>query len=256
VISRLQELRTPDQTCYCEPFWGAGNIGMACCEKLQLPIWANDKDVALMNLWRSVQSHPDELISIIEQYQPCPEDFFEFKKQLESEVFEPRFSQIQQLDSGFKKLACHQLSFGGCGEAARGPIGGREQKSQWKVDSRWSPSRLIKKIRELHKKFQSLEIKFTSLDFKELLSEPTKMLIYLDPPYPTFTKNDRVYRLMLEEHDHIEMAKLLRSTHHTWLLSNEQNSMIYSLYDWATVKELSINYSLSKKVKSELLVCL
>ena len=254
VLEKLKNLRSAGQTAYCEPFWGAGNVGMSCIEELQLPLWANDKDAALIALWRCVHLHSEELIALVEQYKPCTEDFFSFKQELESEIFSSRFGE-STLDVGFKKLACHQMSFGGCGEAARGPIGGKEQKSKWKIDCRWSPKTLVKKIRSLSKRLSNLDVRFTSIDFREVLATPEKMLVYLDPPYPTFAPNDRVYRLMLEQSAHSELAKLLQETHHDWVMSNEDNPVIRELYGWAKKDYLSINYSMSKKVKGEVLVC-
>ena len=43
------------------------------------------------------------------------------------------------VDIGFKKLAIHQISYSGLGTMSGGPLGGAGQKSQYKIDCRWSP---------------------------------------------------------------------------------------------------------------------
>ena len=47
---------------------------------------------------------------------------------------------------GFMKIAVHQLSYSGLGLRSGGPLGGRSQASPYKIDCRWSPEYIYKKM--------------------------------------------------------------------------------------------------------------
>lgn len=151
--------------------------------------------------------YPEDLISIIQSYTPSVADFYAFKDHLtngsfdnmeKQAVLDPTFNQnlapdpfdeegkLYILDSGFKKLAIHQMSFSGLGAMAGGPLGGMNQTSNNHVGSRWSPNHLAKKIREIHDLFAQRNVvrgHCTSLDFSEVFAGDDQALIYLDPPY-------------------------------------------------------------------------
>src|ERR1700675_1700142 len=100
------------------------------------------------------------------------------------------------VDVGFKKLVVHQLSFSGLGTKAGGPLGGKSQESKYKIDCRWSPNYLIKKIRRFSDMFSNLNVQYDycpALDFSVLVQDDTrKAILYLDPPY--FNKGSELYQ--------------------------------------------------------------
>ena len=63
------------------------------------------------------------------------------------------------VDLGFKKLAIHQTSYSGLGTKSGGPLGGAEQKSRYKIDCRWSPEYICKKVDKLHDLFAAIEVR-------------------------------------------------------------------------------------------------
>jgi DNA adenine methylase len=149
-----------------------------------------------------------------------------------------------------------------------GPLGGREQKSKYKIDCRWSPSHICKKIDIINKRFSQLSIRndcCTNLDFSEVICDiKNKAVIYLDPPY--LVKGNVLYQHGFTENDHRRLADCLKNTNHLWVLSYDDCPEIREYYDWADVQLIDgVNYSITamkdkttgerlSRIKGELLV--
>lgn len=251
---------------YREPFFGGGSIGLKFISSNPQwkKIWINDKDVGISDLWTSVIQYPQELKYLVKNFSPSVELFGIYKKEL-LEHNDTYIEKDKIVQRGFKKLALHQISYSGLGTKSGGPLGGKEQKSKYKIDCRWSPDYICKKIDKLHTLFSKLEIKnnkCTSLDFEELIKCPGNCFLYLDPPY--YIKGNELYQNGFTKDDHNRLADLLKSTEHPWILSYDDCEEIRSLYNWAKIKSTAVNYTITaEKVsgkcysrnKFELLIC-
>lgn len=224
---------------YREPFFGAGAIGFRVLDALPFRsrVLLNDKDRWLVNLWVSVQQRPDELIERIRRFSPAADKFYEYKSQ-------DGDKHVDVVESGFRKLALHQMSVSGFGFMSGGPIGGKDQENAtYKVGCRWNAQRLSRHVMECHKKmarFRCLRIR--SGDFSDALSGVTaRAFVYLDPPY--VEKGGMLYRYSMEESDHRRLAGIVRSLPCAWALSYDDHPLIRDLYSWAKIDELKITYS-------------
>lgn len=238
---------------YNEPFWGAGNVGGTFIKDKNLNCWINELNLSLVKLWECVLKYHKELIELVNQYQPSADDFYQFRQEILSDNYTTKISDNETLDIGFKKLACHQMSFAGCGEMARGCIGGKKQLSD-KANARWYPHKIVVEINKLHFNITQHNCKITNLSFQDVLKHSESMLVYLDPPYPTYTKSDACYKYMMTKENHEELALILKNSHHDWVMSNENSEFIRNIYSWANIKEVAINYSMSKTEKKELII--
>lgn len=252
---------------YCEPFFGGGSIGLEFMSNNPdwKKIWINDRDSGVANLWTSLIRYPEELKSRVLEFIPSVEIFDEFKSDLLSNSISPQ-NKEETVEHGFKKLAIHQISYSGLGTKSGGPLGGRKQQSKYKIDCRWSPKYICKKIDKLREQFSSLKIKYngcTSLDFTDLIHSKDNALLYLDPPY--YVKGNDLYQFGFTEKDHERLSQSLKSTDHPWILSYDDCPEIRSLYEWAVVDMVSVNYSITatkdkesgkrlSREKSELLI--
>ena len=269
IAKKLNEVASDDNLEYREPFFGGGSIGLLVLEKRPnlKKIWINDFDLGISSLWTTLINRPDLLKSRVLKFKPSIEAFDNYKIEL-TQCLKLK-SDTAIADFGFKKLAIHQISYSGLGTKSGGPLGGRDQKSDYKIDCRWSPNYICKKIDALHDKFSKLDIRescCTNLDFSELIEDNRyDAVIYLDPPY--YDKVNDLYQHGFEEVDHNRLANCLKKTKHQWILSYDDCEGVRKYYqDWSDIDSIDgINYSITatkdkitgerlSRSKSELLI--
>jgi len=237
---------------YREPFFGGGSIGFKLLSQNKIQkVWINDFDRGMSALWTATIIDPDGLKEKINEFTPSINAFYEFKKEL---LNVPDIYDIT--DVGFKKLAIHQLSYSGLGTKSGGPLGGVDQKSEYKIDCRWSPKTLHNNIDKANKYLSQVELrgnKCWSRDFEELLIEDCPAFLYLDPPY--FIKGNEMYQHGFATKDHERLANSLRKSTHSWVLSYDDCPAIRKLYSWAGIKEIELKYTINTvRNKVELLI--
>ena len=149
---------------YVEPFFGSGSICFSLINSIRLTnICINDSDPGIACLWATVIHFPEKLCKMVEDYIPSVNDFYTFKKELRS--FDMNFRakaacnrpSEKCIEVGFKKLVIHKISYSGLGTMAGGPIGGKEQTSDFKIDCRYNYKTIIKEIRECHRLFKNVD---------------------------------------------------------------------------------------------------
>lgn len=235
---RMGGLFRADRLEYREPFFGAGAVGFYVLKALGPGhrVWLNDRDYGMVCLWNAVRHTPEELCQRVRQFVPSVEAFYRFRD-------EDHQTDRDVVETGFRKLALHQISFSGLGVKAGGPIGGRKQSSAFNVNCRWNPSRLCREIIARHRllrRFAHLEI--TAKDFSVLIDgAPEHAFVYADPPY--MEKGPQLYKYNLSAADHQRLAAALRSCRASWVLSYDDHPTIRDLYAWAEIHSVSLTYT-------------
>ena len=248
ITQRLIAQADFDNLQYREPFFGGGSIGLKLLsDNINVKkIWINDKDIGIACLWTSVIKYYEDLKNCICNFVPSVSKFYELQKELILIPIMPK-QQKEIVDIGFKKLAIHQMSYSGLGTKSGGPLGGAEQKSAYKIDCRWSPQSICKKIDKIYNKFKTIDIHdkcCTNFDFIDLIENINcKSLLYLDPPY--YIKGNTLYQHGFTINDHERLAFALKKTNHPWLLSYDDCYQIRDLYKWAFIESLDVNYNIT-----------
>ena len=223
---------------YREPFFGAGAVGFAVIEVLHRDnnVWLNDQDYGMRTLWGAVLDEPEQLKQRVRAFNPTVAAFEQFKRDDGRKDLDP-------VETGFRKLALHQLSFSGLGAKAGGPIGGQRQRSSYNVDCRWNPSRLCLEIAERHRLLrQFADVKITAHDFgKVIANAPAHAFIYADPPY--VAKGAQLYKHSMSTADHERLARLLRTCRAPWVLSYDDHPLVRDLYSWARIDTVALTYT-------------
>jgi DNA adenine methylase len=261
IVQRLEHVADIDTIKhYSEPFIGGGSVLTSFFKdkigKIE-SISINDKDIALACLWTSVIRYPNELVQKVRGYTPSAEYFYSTKKELLSIDREPH--EIDILDLGFKKLVLHQISYSGLGTQAGGPIGGKHQLGEYKVDCRWSEEYLSRKIRVTHELLSSFKItedRCTANDFQQVLQHPSSVgsLVYLDPPY--YIPGNALYQEGFSCSDHERLSQILHKACFSWVLSYDNCPEITKFYSWARIEQVNRKYTLNNNEcpRSELLI--
>ena len=248
IAQRLAEQAEHNGLEYREPFVGGGSVGLKLLSDNTdiTKLWINDKDVGIACLWTAVIRYHDEFKEQVRRFTPSVEAFYDMRDELTT-VSEMPAEPARIVDLGFKKLAIHQTSYSGLGTKSGGPLGGAEQKSWYKIDCRWSPDYICKKVDKLHELFTATEIRgncCTNLDFADVIQDThCSSLLYLDPPY--YVKGNNLYQHGFTVEDHERLAHVLENTEHAWVLSYDDCRKVRQLYKWANVEPLDVNYSIT-----------
>jgi DNA adenine methylase len=249
---------------YIEPFFGAGAVGLQLFRSCPVKnILINDIDIGIAAFWNTIIHYPDELCKSIESFTPSVEGFYDIKKYLTNEEYIKLFKEpIDKLDKqacvnwAFSKLAIHQMSYSGLGTQAGGPIGGKEQKSNYNVACRWSPKYIVKNIRKYHKFLADKNItknRCLSQTVSQIIGKHDICFYYLDPPY--YEKGEELYQYAFTSKQHIALCKKLEKEINPWLLSYDDVKEIRDMYSWARFREIPMTYTINGAVsKVELLI--
>ena len=223
---------------YREPFFGSGAIGFRLMESLnrRSSIWINDIDGDLACLWQTVRDEPKELMRRVVDFTPSVDAFYEMKNR-------DNVLSGDSVDRGFRKLALHRMSMSGFGYMSGGPLGGRNQRSDYNVNCRWNPTRLKMDIQRLHRSMkQFANFKITSLDFEKVIAGADgRTMIYCDPPY--YQKGSQLYRFSMTDADHKRLARLLLYSRAMWLASYDDHLVIRQLYAGCCIESLRVTYT-------------
>lgn len=227
----------------CEPFAGTAAVTFALLREGQLAsVWINDIDPGIAALWTAVRSAPAQLARKVERYTPSARDFYEFKEHPHAPT---------AVETAFRKIVLHQISYSGLGLKAGSPIGGRDQRGTYKADCRYNGAKLSAKVRELGKLLASCsDVEVTSLPWDEVLPEATDYFLYLDPPY--VVRGKELYAHGELDHGALARALYLRDS---WLLSYDDAPEVRDLYEpWARVDTEPVRSHLHHKKISDVVI--
>lgn len=253
-FSELIELNDLEGGSYIEPFAGGAGaaLNLLMNEKVY-KIVLNDIDHHLYCFWKSILREPDAFIHAIEN---TPINIDEYYRQ--KEVIKGDVKQYSVLEKGFAAFYMNRCNRSGILRA--GPIGGREQKGEWKVDARFNKKDLIERIELIADYEERIEIfNLDAVTFLEkyithLPLKTEKVLVYLDPPY--YKKGNDLYRHAFKKDDHINFAEYFRRLENfRWLISYDDSDFIRNLFASSNQSFLKFNYFANKaKVGRELMI--
>lgn len=220
---------------YIEPFAGGAGAALSLLflEKVER-IVINDLDKAIYSFWRSAILDSEEFIK---KMFSTPITIKEWKKQ-KLIYNDPKSSRF---DLGFATFYLNRTNISGIVNG--GPIGGMQQKGNWKIDARFNKERLAEMIRQLS--LYKNRISVFNKDGVDLLNEylnKKNVFVYLDPPY--YEKGATLYLNHYKKEDHEVLAKLLNSNQDAfWLLTYDNKKEIKFLYPERKIINFSLNYN-------------
>lgn len=206
---KIEPLVPKDIISYCEPFGGAGWVLFYKEKWAELEIY-NDLDSRLVNLFRVVKYHPDELIRELSFMLSSRELFLQTMQN-------PGLTDIQK---AARFMFIITRSFGGKGTnfgTVKRATGGATK----------SHINLTKRIEAIHKRLDKVLIE--NQDFEKFITsyDHDKAFFYCDPPY-TFGAGYNV--TTTEEFDHKRLRDTLNKIKGRFLLSYDDSPKVRELY--------------------------
>lgn len=224
---------------YAEPY--AGGCGLALELLFSESIYhlrLNDADFNVYAFWQSVLEYPE---SLVDRVMTAKLSISEWERQ--RTVLQSTSTNI--LDKGFATFFLNRTNRSGILKA--GPIGGKGQTGNWKIDARFNKEKLAERIRRVAMYSNRIEISnFDAMVFLEHIrgeASKQKALVYLDPPY--YVRGPELYLNAYCHEDHAELAEFLEDKYDEvkWIVSYDVCLPIADLYCNFRCSEQILNYS-------------
>lgn len=207
---------------YIEVFGGAGWVMFAKDKHADLEIY-NDVEGQLVNLFRCVKYHSDEVKKEISLVLNSREFFIDFKSQLEMRGL----TDIQRAGRYYliikTSYAADRKTFGGVKK---------------------NISRGIDYLSEISERLNNVVIE--NRDFEHLIKvhDRANALFYLDPPYHG---TEKYYQAVFGDLDHERLKESLSKIKGRFILSYNADEYIRKLYDDFNIREVSRRNSLLER---------
>jgi DNA adenine methylase len=236
----------------CEPYAGAASISVGLLQRgIVNSAHICEKDPLIVAYWNAIKFHFDDFVESIKAVEVSMDTWFAFKKYL-SEDSDKRFS-VTELALAF--LFYNRTNYSGIIKG--GPLGGKSQKSKYKLGCRFNKTKIIEKLVGLNKIAENVQI--IRGDGLEFMKEESRNMswenkfFYVDPPFYRVGKD--LYREFFKDEDHINLADFLADLESPWLLSYDDSDFIRNLYREKKNARIYTDYQANflKKSESELL---
>ncbi|KJF18168.1 D12 class N6 adenine-specific DNA methyltransferase [Acidithrix ferrooxidans] len=227
---------------YIEPFAGGAAVGLALLfEEYVNAIHLNDLDRSIFAFWDAVLNCTEDLCRKIYDTEVS---FEEWERQRDVQLA----SDPTNLDLAFSTFFLNRTNRSGI--ITGGPIGGKDQHGQWKLDARYNKINLIQRIRKVAR-FRN-RITLTQADAKDFLQTGSidsaqRTLSYIDPPY--YEKGRGLYKNFYEHKHHEEIAIRVTSLRSSWIVSYDAVTPIFDLYRGYQSIQYSLSYSAANRYR-------
>ncbi|WP_237037413.1 DNA adenine methylase [Mediannikoviicoccus vaginalis] len=239
-VMQLLELNKLDDIVYTEPFAGGFGAGLELLFKNKVKsVIINDYDIAIYSIWYAILNETERFINDINNIKITIQEW-EIQKDKYNKLFEEKkYSYDLALATYFLNRTNRS------GIITGGPIGGKNQKSNYKLDCRFNKDDLIKKILKIKEYKEKIQLyNLESNDFIEkiiLKYNPDDIFVFFDPPYYEQGKN--LYTNFFKHDNHVKLQKKIKClTEYYWIMTYDNKQEIRNIYQDYKKYLYSINY--------------
>lgn len=132
----------------------------------------------------------------------------------------------------------NRTSFSGILEKKVGPLGGRAQTSDYKIDCRFPRNTLVGRVRQIatfKNKIRGIWCTSWEVGIERIRKEQiagslpaNNLFFYFDPPF--FEKAEDLYRFYFRSEDHVKLRDALIRLTDKWILSYDSADQVEALY--------------------------
>ena len=223
---------------FIDVFVGGGSVLLEVAQKYpNITLYANDKDYWMYCFWNVVASDDSSKLEALLELVARPPTLELFYK-LRAEA------TTDEIQCAYRAIFFNRTTFSGILNS--GPIGGKEQNSQYKIDCRYNANKIKQKIIKCNNLLAGRTI-VTNNDFSKLdVFTKTDTPAYCDPPY--YIMGDTLYREKMIPQQHFILRNILDSRKN-WILSYDDCPSIRAHYQNKNIIDLSARYSINGKKK-------
>lgn len=248
----------PEHHTYVEPFFGSGAVffrkPMSNIETI------NDIDERVVNVFRCIRDHSDELINELAMT-PYARDTYE-------ETYEVNLSKLSPVKAAVNFL---NQSWQGHGFRTneykvgwRNDVVGREQ-----MYAVYNYYRLPLWVAQTVDRLKQVQI--DNQPALEVIKRHNdkKVLLYVDPPYPLATRAGKQYQYEMQRHDHVALLETLLDFKGLVIISSYDNDLYNSYlkewhqeeipalseYGYKRKEKLYMNFQPPKQISMDELIC-
>ena len=253
-LSHTLSLNNMQNVIFCEPFAGGAGLSLKLLIEGKVEsIILNDFDQGIYSFWHAVFFDTQRLIDKIAEIEVSLEE----REKCKNVLFERSNSgktSGYNFDLGVATFFLNRVNVSGIIKG--GAIGGIKQEGKFKIDSRFGKLGLIAKIlklaefRDKVRLFNLDVIKFINavLLCDDVVGNKEDLFIFFDPPY--FRQGKTLYLEFYRAEDHFCLATIIKkklSDFH-WILTYDNESFIFDLYQKFNPKRFSLQYSANAKI--------
>lgn len=228
-----------DRCIYIEPFAGGAGLALKLLYSGDVQqIILNDLDNNIFSFWHSCLTSAEELCDLIAK---CEVNLDTWNRQRYVYLNAENYSEMER---GFATFFLNRCNVSGIING--GPIGGKNQKGQYKLDARFNKKESINKIMKIYQNRNN--IRFYNMDALEFLNniveqfDINNVLLNIDPPY--VNKGPRLYKNSYTQADHTALAAKIQRLPHKWIVTYDECNLIYDLYSLYRKEIITLNYSM------------
>lgn len=234
---------------YIEPFAGGAGIALDLLfNDVVSHIVINDYDKAIASFWKAILTENERFVDCVMN---TPITIEEWEHQRTVLHNAKRYS----FELGFATFFLNRTNRSGIING--GPIGGRAQAGDWKLDVRFNREALAGRIRDIGIRKKDITVYNKDVNSLIVMYVPKfgkRTLIYFDPPY--FEKGKQLYMNYFNLADHERIERLIRQ-HVTcnWMITYDNAPEIVRIYNGYDIKQYDLKYSVAeKRVASEIII--
>ncbi len=224
LASTIVEL-LPEHTCYVEVFGGAGWVLFRKDPDVSDVEIYNDVNSRLVELFRSVKWHPQEIVRELDFLAPSREIFNQFKEQ-------PGLTEIQRAARFYYVI---KLSFG-----CKGGTPGFNSSSP----KRLIMSKVMSDIERVRERLERGSIENRDFDYILDRYDKSSTVFFCDPPY---YEAEDCYDAVFTEDDHNRLADRLHNIDGRFLLTYNDHEWVRNAYQDDYRYAVTADYTISNK---------